>query len=186
MRTRHQHRTHRWAILAAFVAIAAATKPARAQDAQTPPCASDSAFKALDFWVGSWNVVDSTGANVGTNKIEKILGGCAVTELWHEPDGSEGRSLFYFVASQRQWKQVWVTPMALVPGGLKEKHLIAQGPGMVRFQGEIIGPRGGLILDRTTLTKMKDGRVRQVIEISRDGGTTWRVNFDAIYVSKSQ
>jgi hypothetical protein len=126
-------------------------------------------------------VIDSTGAHVGTNRIEKILGGCAVTETWHDAD-SEGRSLFYYVPSQRQWKQVWVTPQALSLGGLKEKHLIAQSAGSVRFQGELVGPRGVLVLDRTTLTTMSGGRVRQVIEISRDGGTSWRATFDAIYV----
>jgi hypothetical protein len=39
-----------------------------------------------------------------------------------------------------------------------------------------------LILDRTTLPTIADGGVRQIIEISRDGGTTWRTTFDGIYV----
>jgi hypothetical protein len=37
------------------------------------------------------------------------------------------------------------------------------------------------VLDRTTLTPLSDGRVRQVIEISRDHGTTWQTGFDAYY-----
>lgn len=168
-------------VLSVTIIGAAASRASAQATPDIPKCDSDSAFHALDFWVGDWTVVDSTGAPLGTNRIEKILNGCAVTEWWHETD-SEGRSLFYYVPAQRTWKQVWVTPSALVPGGLKEKHMIAHGTGRVRFQGEIIGPAGGLILDRTTLTVMSQGRVRQVIEISRDGGTTWRTSFDGIYV----
>jgi hypothetical protein len=167
-------------VAAIFVMHAA---PLRGQTprAAPPNCAADSAFHVLDFWIGNWSVIDSTGAQVGTNRIEKILDGCAVTETWRDASG-EGRSLFYYVPEQRQWKQVWVTPNALSPGGLKEKHLIAQSAVSVRFQGEVVGPRGGLVLDRTTLSTMSGGRVRQVIEISRDGGSSWRVAFDAIYV----
>ena len=79
-----------------------------------------------------------------------------------------------------------MTPQALELGGVKEKQLIAHSTGTVRFQGELIGPRGARLLDRTTLTRLPDGRVRQVIEISRDSGATWRLNFDGIYVAAAQ
>ena len=83
---------------------AAALLGASRMSAQPQPiakCASDSAFHALDFWIGDWTVVDSTGAHLGTNRIEKILEGCAVTETWREPE-SEGRSLFYYVPARRE------------------------------------------------------------------------------------
>lgn len=173
------------AVGSAVVLWVFASVSARAQSqpnaGQPPRCAADSAFHVLDFWVGTWNVVDSAGTQVGKSRIEKILDGCAITETWNDSQG-EGRSLFYYVPAQRQWKQVWVTPQALSPGGVKEKHLVTQGPGRVRFQGEIIGPRGLLILDRTTLTSLAAERLRQVIEISLDGGSSWRTTFDAIYV----
>jgi len=35
--------------------------------------------------------------------------------------------------------------------------------------------------DRTTLTPQADGTVRQIIEQSDDGGTSWRATFDAVY-----
>lgn len=169
----------------AMMAALIASRRALAQSSQpaTSSCATDSAFHVLDFWLGDWTVVDSAGKQLGTNRIERVLGGCAITESWKEDD-SEGRSLFYYVPSERMWKQVWVTPQALSLGGVKEKHLVAQSTGTVRFQGELIGPRGLVLLDRTTLSRLPDGRVRQVIEISRDGGTTWRLNFDGFYVAR--
>lgn len=53
--------------------------------------------------------------------------------------------------------------------------------GGLRFRGRIPLPGGGSYLDRTTLTPIPGGRVRQVIEVSRDEGTTWSVVFDAVY-----
>ena len=142
------------------------------------PC-NTPAHRLLDFWVSSWRVVvGDDERQVGKNSIQKILNGCAIIENWQDMTGGEGKSLFYLDETARTWKQVWITD----GGGLKEKHLIAVfDGGGVRFQGEIRTPDGSLILDRTTLTPMPEGRVRQVIEQSGDGGQTWQVGFDAIY-----
>jgi hypothetical protein len=149
-----------------------------------PACADDPAFHQLDFWLGSW-LVTSGGQQVGTNRIESVLSGCAITESWRAADGSEGRSLFYYLPSAKQWRQVWVTAAATVPGGVKEKRLVATLPdGALRFQGEIGLPDGRSFLDRTTLTPLTDGRVRQLIEVSRDG-TAWKATFDAIYTRQA-
>jgi hypothetical protein len=69
---------------------------------------------------------------------------------------------------------------------LKEKRLVEDYVGGVRFQGELPLRDGSTLLDRTTLTPLPDGRVRQVIEQSRDGGKSWRVGFDALYLPARQ
>jgi hypothetical protein len=155
--------------------------------AASEPCRDAPNGKALDFWIGDWTVTAvADGAFQGTSRIESVLGGCAVIENWHE-DGGEGKSLFAFDARSGLWNQTWVTEDTSRPGGLKTKALIAAGPGGdVRFQGTIFVAPGVTVLDRTTLTPLKDGRVRQTIEISRDGGTTWKANFDAYYTHKSR
>jgi hypothetical protein len=119
---------------------------------------------------------------VGTNRIEKILGGCAVLEEWRDEGGTEGRSLFFLPPASSTWKQVWLTPASTSPGGAKEKQLVWRGPdGALRFQGELPLPSGRTLLDRTTLTPLPEGRVRQHIEVSRDIGAHWETTFDAIY-----
>ncbi len=137
-------------------------------------------FHALDFWLGEWRVASRAGEVIGSSRIDAILKGCAIQENWTEPTGEEGKSLFYYVPSEHRWKQVWVTESATEPGGIKEKRqLPIEGAG-ARFQGElVVGDR--IVLDRTTLTPQADGRVHQVIETSRDGGTSWTVQFDAFY-----
>lgn len=149
---------------------------------QAAGCAAAPGYDALDFWVGEWSVqVD--GAQVGRNRIAPILGGCALVEEWVDASGGEGRSLFYRIPALGEWRQVWVTPSALQPGGVKEKREVeAPDATSVRFQGSIPLANGGSYLDRTTLTPLEGGRVRQHIEISTDGGTTWRTTFDAVYV----
>lgn len=148
------------------------------------PCEGEPGFLRLDFWVGAWDVYVQE-RKVGTNRIEKILHGCAILEHWASTGGGEGKSLFYYNHVTGKWKQVWVTQTATRPGGLKEKELVEEfEDGGVRFQGEIPLQDGGTMLDRTTLTPLGNGRVRQVIETSRDGGKTWRAGFDAIYVRR--
>lgn len=148
---------------------------------QAPPCEEEPALRRLDFWLGEW-VVTVNGEQVGTNRIEKILTGCAVMEHWTSATGSEGKSLFFYQPVTKSWNQVWVTQFALGPGGMKEKKLIEayDGPG-VRFRGEIPLAEGGSYLDQTTLTPEADGTVRQVIQISRDRGESWETTFDAVY-----
>jgi hypothetical protein len=147
-----------------------------------PSCDTDSTYHQLDFWVGEWRVT-ADGVLDGTDRIEKVLNGCAVSETWHDvAPGHEGRSLFFVASAPKRWKQVWVTETARALGGTKEKGMIASYPGGgVRFQGELIGPLGRVLLDRTTLTPMPNGTVQQVIERSIDGGSTWTTPYTATY-----
>lgn len=165
---------------AALVVVSASATPARGQN-PAPSCEEVDAYHHLDFWVGEWDVYVGE-QKVGTNRIEKILDGCAIVENWVDARGSEGRSLFYYRPSEETWKQVWVTENAMRTAGLKEKVMIERfEEGGVRFQGRVPLPDGTEAVDRTTLTPGEDGTVRQVIEVSTDEGETWRTNFDAVY-----
>ncbi len=165
--------------IVAFCLLAGLVPLARAET--TAGCAGDSLYAALDFWVGNWDVYVADTL-VGVNRISKVLKGCAVVEEWQDARGGRGQSLFYVEPALRQWRQVWVTEAATRPGGTKEKRLIARLSGnAVRFQGEVRGPDGRVVLDRTTLTPLPGGEVRQLIETSDDGGTSWRQVFDARY-----
>lgn len=153
--------------------------------AQSPPsCNETEIYSQLDFWVGEWRVYVGDDL-VGNNRIEKTLGGCAVLEHWTARDGSEGKSLF-FVDYNGHWVQVWVTEQAMAPGGVKEKVMVDDPPeGSVRFQGVVRHQSSDPWLDRTTLTPLDNGQVRQLIEVSEDGGQSWNPTFDATYRPKS-
>lgn len=160
-------------------ALAQATAiPANAQEAA--PCSANPAYSALDFWAGDWTVWVGD-QQVGTNRIIKVMGGCAIEEHWEDARGGAGQSLFYYLPAEGEWRQVWVTPNATRPGGVKEKRQVDAPDGSIRFQGTITHPDGTTYLDRTTLTPDDLGDVRQHIEISTDGGESWRTTFDAEY-----
>jgi hypothetical protein len=165
---------------AALLAVLVVPVTGVAQSETRPACVDTPVYGLLDFWVGEWDVFVGD-QQVGHNRITRVLDGCAITEDWHGAGGTQGKSLFY-VDPDGTWQQVWVTGQATLPGGTKEKSLVARPDARsVRFQGRIRHPQAGEWLDRTTLTGLEDGSVRQVIEISRDNGQTWTVTFDAVY-----
>ena len=145
----------------------------------SPSVDQDPAYHRLDFWLGEWEVFDTkTHQRDGHNHIVKLLKGAAIQENWTDANGSEGKSWFYYYRPEKRWKQVWVTE----GGFIKEKALIEEFPdGGVRFRGVIPVRDGRTIVDQTTLTPLPGGKVRQVIEWSKDGGRTFETVYDAIY-----
>ncbi|HST00922.1 MAG TPA: hypothetical protein VLJ84_04620 [Usitatibacter sp.] len=146
------------------------------------PCQADAEYRKLDFWLGHWDAFDSARPTmkVGDNVIAKSENGCAITETWHEADGSgEAVGLFYYQPAGRQWKYVLVS----ASGAIKERVLTEERKdGAVRFQGEIlqVNPPGSH-LDRFTIIALAGGNVRETVEVSRDGGKTWQTTFDCEY-----
>ena len=97
-----------------------------------------------------------------------MASGIGARDAWIDPGGSKGRSL-----------------SATATGGVKEKTLIAEvEDGSVRFQGESPIADETTYFDRTTLTPLPCGRVRQHIEVSPDR-VEWRSTFGATYVRRS-
>src|SRR5262249_50029810 len=159
-----QDRRMRWpALLACLAAACAGRAPATGAPFALSGC-SGPEYRALDFWLGQWEVRNADGSVGGTNDITPILGGCAVREAWTDVAGHRGESVFFYDRALTRWKQVWVT----TEGTWKEKTQVDAPAGALRFQGHVPRPRGGVVLDRTTLTALPDGRVRQRIEVSRD------------------
>lgn len=171
------------ALSALTLLLPAAPATALPQEQAPPPaCADVEGFHKLDFWIGDWEVVSPDGTPQGTNRIEKVLSGCALLEHWRGAGGDEGKSVFFYNHLSDTWKQVWITARATAVGGLKEKQLVEElEDGSVRFQGVLILPSGQSVLDRTTLTPLESGEVRQVIEYSDNGGVEWHPLFTGIY-----
>jgi hypothetical protein len=157
-------------------AVTGATPAAAPEQA----CQSLAEYHRLDFWIGSWDVfVD--GQLDGHNEVSRILGGCVIQESWRDVAGYEGRSWFYVDPASHRLKQIWITSMALQPGGVKEKQEVTfEATRAARFEGLVRGVGGDMLHDRTTLTAQTDGTVRQQIELSRDG-VRYRTLYDALY-----
>src|SRR5919108_895437 len=59
--------------------------------AQGKPCSAPE-YRQFDFWVGEWDVKTPKGTIAGTNRIERIEGGCALQENWRGTNNT-GRSI---------------------------------------------------------------------------------------------
>ncbi|MDZ7650328.1 MAG: hypothetical protein U5K54_26085 [Cytophagales bacterium] len=138
------------------------------------PCKYDDRHRAFDFWVGEWSVFDhQQGFQVGTSKIEKLVGDCVIYENWADSQ-SQGKSFNYYDPSINKWRQNWVSQNGGViwyVGEIKD--------GKMEYEGERIRPNGNIIKTRVTLAPQPDGSVRQTAADFMDG--KWQVNFDADY-----
>jgi hypothetical protein len=145
---------------------------------QPAACAAPE-YRQFDFWAGDWNVTQN-GKRAGTNRIEKILGGCALLEHWEGAGGSRGNSLNYYDAVRHVWHQTWIDNQG-APLELEGK---LEGDNMV-LTGNAQDPASGAgVINRLTWTPRPDGTVRQHWETSADGGKTWQTAFDGLYARR--
>lgn len=157
----------------AIVFVLAALSHAEENEAPGPSVPPEA--RQFDFWVGDWEVTTPDGKVAGHNTIERILGGRVLQENWSGSGGYVGKSFNLYDASLGKWRQFWVdkSGLALVlTGGWNGTRMALAGE---RVSGE------KTILDRITWTPNDDGTLRQLWEVSEDGGNTWQTIFDGLY-----
>jgi len=169
----------RW-LVALLLSTLATPTPAQEAGA-TPPKRGCTApeHRQFDFWIGEWEVTNPAGRPAGDNRIEPILGGCVLRETWTGAGGSNGTSYNAWDAQRRRWHQTWVDDGGLVlrlEGGLEGDRMV--------LTGETRDSSGAAVLNRITWQETGPGAVRQLWEVSPDGGKTWRVAFDGRYQRK--
>lgn len=172
----------RWTSLVTLL-LAGASLPSAAQEsvaAPPPPACTAQEHRQFDFWIGDWEVANPAGQTAGHNRIEPILGGCALRETWTGAGGSKGTSYNAYDRQRKRWHQTWVDNGGLVlrlEGGLAEGKMV--------MRGETLDSAGAAVLNRITWQETGPGEVRQLWEVSSDGGKTWGVVFDGRYRKRS-
>jgi tetratricopeptide (TPR) repeat protein len=140
------------------------------------PCTSEK-YRQFDFWLGSWNVVNPQGQQVGTNNVTAALDGCLLIENWESARGGQkGMSMNYYDRDQETWSQIYrdssgnITQWPELKGGFVKGSMVLESAPDTQPQ------------TRWIWTKQDDGRVRQMAESSSDKGTTWSTVWDSYYV----
>ncbi len=161
-----------FAVLVVMIALSHAA-PARAAGAAKPtpapvrfkagPCDAPECHQ-FDFWIGDWDVFTSDGQLAGTNKVERILGGCVLTENWEGSKGSQGRSFNMYSAVDKQWRQTWVDNQ-----GSRLDLAGTFDDGKMVMTGDTTTPGGAPLHNRITWQPLPDGQVKQHWEVSPDG-----------------
>jgi hypothetical protein len=178
------------AIIAALAAPALAAPQQQAAPAPAPaapppaPCAAPELHQ-LDFWVGEWDLTwpaqGSGPAGTGTNRVEKILGGCVIQENFAGggPQPLNGHSVSTYSVREKVWKQTWVDDQ----GGYLDFTGTFQN-GEMRLSRHAVGPDGKPRLMRMVFTNIKPDSFDWRWEASADDGKTWKVNWPIHYKRK--
>jgi hypothetical protein len=165
-------------ILAAAIAMPAHAPSSVALASQTAAAATPAApcttpqHHAFDFWIGTWDVTQQ-GQPAGTNRIDRLLDGCALLENWTGKGGVRGHSLNFYDAEHGTWQQTWIDST-----GSSLNLLGGFAQGKMTLSSLRTGQRQA---DRITWTPLPDGTVRQLWEHTDDGGKTWQTAFDGLY-----
>jgi len=158
----------------AFLCIAFLLGAAAAAEESSSPCDQPEATQ-FDFWVGEWYIF-AKDKLVGRNEISRVHGGCTLIEEYTAAGGKfAGRSFSYFEPEDTRWHQVWVDDTGTrlhLTGGYADGKMVMSGDRQ---------KKGETVTDRISWTDNSDGTVRQLWELSEDGGETWQVLFDSQY-----
>lgn len=141
------------------------------------PCKNDARFRALDFWVGEWDVTTPQGQPAGKSSVQSILGACVVFENWTSP-GMSGKSFNVFNVNAGSWRQSWVDDKGKLlefTGEMKNGVMIYLAPDK---------QQGKAVVRRMTFTPIDARTVHQVGEDSFDDGKTWAPSYDLLYHRK--
>ena len=149
--------------------------------AQAPPgqdCSS-AEHHAFDFWIGVWDVMVEKEPGkpqlAGVNRIERVMGGCALAEHWESAGGGHGTSLNFYDRRTTRWHQTWIDEGG---NGLLLSGAFTNGRMVLTSE-----PNKAGAFDRITWSSQPDGSVRQVWEQTSDG-RTWKTAFDGSYVRR--
>jgi hypothetical protein len=158
---------------------------ARAFDRIARPCMHDDRYREFDFWVGDWDVRPTANPNApaSRNTITLEYNGCIVHEHWQPAGvaGGGGESFNLFDRSFGEWRQTWVD----ATGGQHDYRGKREGRNLV-YYGDLPAPPGQTARVHTRLTffNISADSVRQFAETSADGGKTWSVSYDLMYVRR--
>jgi hypothetical protein len=142
-------------------------------DSPKPAACQAPEYKQFDFWVGDWDAFDiGRPAIVARLKVDHLLDGCVLREVYKGADGHEGESLSLYDASRKVWHQTWVTnrgELLVIEGGLRNGEMVLTGTDRTT-DGQERRVRG--------IWKLEGTAVRETAVRSMDGGKTWQPWFD--------
>jgi hypothetical protein len=142
------------------------------------PCSTEQ-YRHFDFWIGNWEVKGPKGKVVGHSEIKSILNGCALSESWSSTTGYKGVSYNFFDGARDNWHQTWIGGAGgalYLNGNLKDAKMVLKGQSLTKD--------GATVAQKITWTPIKDGRVSQHWQVSKDDGKTWTTSFMGYYNKK--
>jgi|SRR5688572_15558567 len=149
------------------------------------PC-SNPLYRHFDFWIGEWDVFGVNGKKAGDSRISVILDSCIILEEWTSANMTQGiryagKSFNTYDNATKQWQQTWVDNV----GGSTE-YLVGkyENKKITFLTGSFPFSKDTMAIRRLTFYDLGKERVRQLGEISKDGGVHWVTEYDLEYRRK--
>ena len=152
-----------------------------AQQAAACPCCT-AKYDQFNYWLGSWDVYDTTGTRVGGNEVAELENGCLIREQWTSAGKHTGTSYNFYNKTDDSWNQIWVDNQGNVldlKGGLVNGSMTLKS-AMVKDE------KGNEVFHRITWIRGSDGTVKQVWDVVRSDGEIAANLFTGIYRKKAE
>jgi tetratricopeptide (TPR) repeat protein len=147
------------------------------------PCKAIAGARLFDFWIGEWDVYNNQFPNnrVGTSIIQNVSGECEILENWQSFNGPfSGKSQNWYDTTTKKWTQLWIGS-----GGGHQYFTDGEyKDGAMRFTFQQPGANGTLQPGNFIFYNLGPDKVRQYNEVSSDGGKTFQVGYDFMYIRK--
>lgn len=144
------------------------------------PCKYQPEYRQFDFWIGEWDVQTPNGQTFARSSIQLIIDQCVIFENYeHASLGYAGKSFSAYNAVSKQWTQRWIDNTGAI-----NDYVAEFVNGEMRFHREGTSPTGVKTLNKMTFFNLGPDKVRQLLEVSTDGGKTWTAGYDGIYVRR--
>lgn len=134
----------------------------------------------FDFWVGNWQVTDTAGNVLGTNRVEKHYDKCIVQENWLSTQVNRGTSFNYFQPSDSTWNQLWLDNQ----GSILNLKGSWNGNAMELQSAMTKNAKGIVIYHQISWTPQTDGSVIQLWEVFDENNQKINELFRGIYRRK--
>lgn len=151
----------------------------KAQDPNSCSCCTEN-HTAFDYWLGDWDVYNTNGDVLGTNKILKMQAGCVLLENWVGASGSTGTSYNFYDKAENSWNQIWVSNT----GGVLRLKGNPNEDGAMVMTSELVKNPDGDYYNQITWTPNGDGSVTQLWVILNQKKEVINTLFRGIYEKK--
>jgi hypothetical protein len=161
------------------VAVVASIYPTPRVYAAAPaePCSTNPESRALDFWLGDWDIAGPGSSPTAKSSVTALLNKCILVETWDGGRGHTGENWFGYSADDKSWHGMFADNSGRV-------HVFVDGKvgsGSAVFTGPSQGTTGETIVNRVRIVRIGPDRVDQIWEKSSDHGATWTTEFHGEY-----
>jgi hypothetical protein len=136
--------------------------------------------RQFEFLLGEWEVVASEGhTTTGESSIQLLLDQCMLETT---TDGGTGKSFLPFDPGTKKWIQDWVDSQSNsvhFDGGMEKD-------GVMHYYAGDFDAQSKPIKRHMQFFNLDQDYLRQLSQQSSDGGKTWQMQYDFLYVRKSK